>query len=99
MIALALPLVTLPLRLQFLMALLSALVTAADVAIRIAEFAMTVAVVVLLTVRLRFVPPVFGLSPLMVTLSAPLSWMTPKPVTGLPETDTPSATGWTSTDV
>ena len=72
-IALAFPEVTLPSKIQFLIVSLSALVTAAEVAMRKAEFAITVLVVVLLIVRFRFVPEVFGLSPSMVTLSAPLS--------------------------
>ena len=74
--------------------MLSALVTTVvAVAILIQEFAITVVVVVLFMVRLRLVPAVFGLSPSMVTLSAPLSWTTPNPVIGFPETDTPSAEG------
>jgi hypothetical protein len=66
-IVLILPPVTLPFKLQFLIVLLSALVTASDVAILMTELAITVVVVVLFTVRFRFIPDVLGLSPSMVT--------------------------------
>ncbi len=49
--------------------------------------------------RFRFVPGVFGLSPSIVTLSAPFSWMTPKPGSGDPPIVTPSVDGRISTEV
>ena len=90
---------TLPSRIRFFIVLLSALVTAAEVAMRMAEFAITVAVVVLLTVRFLLVPAELGLSPLMVTLSAPFNWITPKPVTGFPEIVRASPSGKIETEV
>ena len=98
-IELILPFNTLPFRMQFLMVLLSALVTAVEVAIRITEFAIAVVVFVLLTVRSRLVPGVFGLSPSIVTLSAPFNCITPNPVAGFPEIETASTVGLNKTEV
>jgi hypothetical protein len=70
---LLLPEVTFPLRMQLRILILSALLTAADVATLIQELPVNVAVVVLFTVRFLFVLPELGLSPLMVTLSAPFN--------------------------
>ena len=64
----------LPTMLQFLIVTLSALVTTvAAKAMRTTDVKVVVLVAVFWMVRLRFVPAVFGLSPSMVTLSAPLS--------------------------
>jgi hypothetical protein len=90
----------LPTILRFLKVQLSALVTTVVAkAIRITEVKVVVLVAVLVMVRSLLIPPVFGLSPSMVTLSAPFSWITPKPPAGLPETVTPSLTGRIETDV
>ena len=73
-IPLAFPEVTFPFKLQFLIVLFSALATIDPlVAIRIQEFPITVAIAVLLMVKFRLVPAVFGLSPFIVTLSAPFN--------------------------
>ena len=97
---LALPPVTLPLRLQFLIVSLSADVTpVVETAMRTAEFAVTAAAAVLLIVRSRLMPGVFGSSPSMVTLSAPFSWTTPKPDAGFPDTVMPGAAGRMLTEV
>src|SRR4030095_10643157 len=97
---LAFPPVTFPFRNRFLIVLLSALVTpVVDTAIRMTEFAATVAAAVLETVMLRAIPGVLGSSPSIVTLSAPFNWITPNPVTGLPLTVIPGPDGWTLTEV
>ncbi len=99
----ALPEVTLPRIIQFCMDIPVAVVTAVEVATRITEQYVTVFVALLLRVRFLLVPDVFGLSPFMVTLSAPFSSMRPRPV-GIavadePVTVTPSADGCMSTEV
>src|ERR1044072_2370514 len=90
----------LPSTVRFLMvSLLAAVPPVAASAMRMTELKVVVFEAVLRTVRLRFVPAVFGLSPSIVTLLAPLSWMTPKPPAGLPLTETPSVTGRSRRDV
>ena len=71
-----LPPVTLPLSTKLRMVMLSALITVdatVPTAMRITALAIWVATLVLLMVRLRLIPTEFGLSPSIVTLSAPFN--------------------------
>jgi hypothetical protein len=91
--ALVFPPVETPLMKQFLIVLLLALVIADEVASRITEVYVMVLAAVLVIVRLRFVPAEPALSPSIVTLSAPLSSIRPRPWTEGPEMVTASAVG------
>lgn len=96
------PAVTLPLITQFLTVTLSQdarLALATELAKRTTLQLAVVLLVVLVIVRFRLMPPVLGLSPSIVTLSAPNNSITPRPVMGLPEMVTPSLVGRIYTDV
>src|SRR5437763_9130259 len=84
---------------QFFTVSLFALVIRVDRARRTTWVKVVAAAAVFMMVRFLFVPPVFGLSPSMVTLSAPLSSMMPRPDTEAPLIDTPSAVGRMRTEV
>ncbi len=83
----------LPFILQFLIVLPSALATPVPVTNLITEVNVVAAAAVLVIVRFLLVPALPALSPSIVTLSAPLSSINPRPLTVEPEIVTASAVG------
>ena len=86
--------VALPFRIQFSIEILSEdVTTVAAFAIRITDVSVVVFDAVFVMVKFLLVPGVSGLSPLIVTLSAPFNSISPRPVVVEPEMVTPSADG------
>ena len=86
--------VALPFKIQFSIEILSEdVTTVAAFAIRITDVSVVVLVAVFVIVKFLFVPGVRGLSPFIVTLSAPFSSIKPRPVVVEPEMVTPSTDG------
>ena len=82
------------------MVMLSAVVTFVVLsAIRITELNVTSFAAVFSITRFLLMPTVSGLSPSMVTLSAPFNWMTPNPVGGAPFNAMSSTLGRIRTEV
>jgi hypothetical protein len=91
--------VPLPLILQFRIMTLSVEVINVLVANLITEVFVTLFAAVFVMVRLRLVPSVLGLSPSIVTLSAPFNSIKPRPRTVGPDIVSPSLVGRMSIEV